>query len=335
LTSTLHNMSFYAQPGWTSGSFEGTTYRYLSIKPSGTKPVLLLLHGFPSGPMSFRPLIPLLVEQGYGVIAPDLLGYGGTDKPTDVQAYSRPAMADALAAMLDKEMVESVVVLGHDHGSPVASSFVRFYPKRSIALVLCAVGYSPPNPDGFDIQKIMAVTTPLVGYELFGYWGFFAQANAPALISEHMDSFVSLLYPKDPSVWTTRFAPTGALEKNLRADYRCEEAEWVSDSEKKELKEYLHSTGLAGPLKWYEASVANIGYEREKAISTRLSLPYLFLAAKKDFIAIPMLAATQHELCDDLTAKELDTCHWVCEEDPKGVIREISDFLLAKGLLSK
>jgi hypothetical protein len=64
--------------------------------------------------LSFRKIIPLLISQGYGIIAPEMLGYGGTAKPTDVSAYSFIKMADSLKELLTAEELDKVIVLGHD-----------------------------------------------------------------------------------------------------------------------------------------------------------------------------------------------------------------------------
>jgi soluble epoxide hydrolase/lipid-phosphate phosphatase len=94
---------------------DGTTYAYICIPPSSsTRPTFLLLHGFPSSSFDWRRVIPLLQEDGYGIIAPDLLGYGDTDKPTELAAYSRKRMADHINELVLKENVKQVIGVGHD-----------------------------------------------------------------------------------------------------------------------------------------------------------------------------------------------------------------------------
>lgn len=52
----------------------------------------------------------------------------------------------------------------------------------------------------------------MFGYELFGYWKFFSEEGADNIIEAHWQSFMSILYVKDPNKWITDFAPTGALK---------------------------------------------------------------------------------------------------------------------------
>lgn len=66
------------------------------------------------GILGLRKIIPLLISRGYGVIAPEMLGYGGTAKPTDVAAYSRLRIGDSLKDLLVTEGLNKVIVLGHD-----------------------------------------------------------------------------------------------------------------------------------------------------------------------------------------------------------------------------
>ena len=51
--------------------------------------------------------------KGYGILAPDLLGYGGTDKPKELEAF-RYKMADEVVGILDHERVEKVLGVAHD-----------------------------------------------------------------------------------------------------------------------------------------------------------------------------------------------------------------------------
>ena len=93
----------------------GNTYRYVHYHAHGVeKPTVLFLHGFPSSSYDWRRQFKYFAERGYGVLAPDLLGYGGTDKSTDVQAYTLKNQADDINALLDCMGIGDVVSVGHD-----------------------------------------------------------------------------------------------------------------------------------------------------------------------------------------------------------------------------
>lgn len=94
---------------------DGTTYAYVHIAPTlSTKPTFLLLHGWPSSSYDWRHQISFLSSLGYGIIAPDLLGYGETDAPIEVEAYEFKRMANHIAELLEHEKVVKVIGVGHD-----------------------------------------------------------------------------------------------------------------------------------------------------------------------------------------------------------------------------
>lgn len=93
---------------------DGVNYAYVYAVASGSEPTFLLLHGFPSSSYDWRHQIQALTAKGFGVIVPDLLGYGDTDSPADLESYSFKRMSDHLAEILANEGIEKVIGVGHD-----------------------------------------------------------------------------------------------------------------------------------------------------------------------------------------------------------------------------
>jgi pimeloyl-ACP methyl ester carboxylesterase len=86
---------------------------------NGGKPVLLL-HGWPDSSYLWRNQIPFLVANGFRVIAPDLRGFGRSDRPEGVGAYSlQNAVADVIG-ILDALGIDAADVVAHDWGAAVA-----------------------------------------------------------------------------------------------------------------------------------------------------------------------------------------------------------------------
>lgn len=92
----------------------GLLYSYYYSPAQGDKPTVFLLHGFPSTSHDWRRVVPLFESKGYGLIVPDLLGYGGTDKPSDPALYVSSVMSKDLVDILDAEKLDKVVAIGHD-----------------------------------------------------------------------------------------------------------------------------------------------------------------------------------------------------------------------------
>jgi haloacetate dehalogenase len=94
---------------------------------------LVLLHGFPETWYCWRHQIPVLAEK-FNVIAPDLRGYGGTDKPAS--GYDKRTMARDIRVLLQHLKVEKVSIVGHDRGARVATRFAKDYPAMLDRLVV-------------------------------------------------------------------------------------------------------------------------------------------------------------------------------------------------------
>lgn len=75
---------------------------------------MLLIHGFPSSSYDWRHQIDYFVSEGYGVVAPDLLCYGGTDNPSDLTRFALKSIVGEMQLLLDCEGVAKVFAVGHD-----------------------------------------------------------------------------------------------------------------------------------------------------------------------------------------------------------------------------
>lgn len=92
----------------------GLNYHYYFSPPASGKPTLLLVHGFPSLAVDWHPQINYFKGKGYGLVVPDQLGYGGTDKPKESKAYVHSRLAQDLVDIIDHENVTDVIAIGHD-----------------------------------------------------------------------------------------------------------------------------------------------------------------------------------------------------------------------------
>jgi len=104
---------------------------------------VLLLHGFPDSSALWRKQVPALVGAGFRAIAPDLRGFGESERPPNVEDYAiRNSFADALA-ILDVLELERAHVVGHDFGAGLAWALAALAPDRVDRLVVLSVGH--PN----------------------------------------------------------------------------------------------------------------------------------------------------------------------------------------------
>jgi pimeloyl-ACP methyl ester carboxylesterase len=119
----------------------GRRVRYLAAGHEG--PVLVFLHGLGGSSATWRPVMEL-VGGAARVIAPDLLGHGGSDAPASGD-YSPAGHATWLRDLLRALDVDSATVVGHSFGGGVALQYAHQYPERVERLVLVASGGLGPE----------------------------------------------------------------------------------------------------------------------------------------------------------------------------------------------
>ncbi len=120
--------------------------------PEDGKPVLLL-HGWPDSHRLWRHQVPALTAAGLRTIAPDLRGFGDSDRPEAVEAYALPnALAD-VQAVLDELGVARAHVVGHDWGAAVAWLLGALAADRVDRLVALSVGHLSAFGQGGFVQR--------------------------------------------------------------------------------------------------------------------------------------------------------------------------------------
>jgi hypothetical protein len=119
----------------------GFNYHYYLCTSSVGKPTLLLVHGFPSLAVDWHNQINYFKERGYGLIVPDQLGYGGSDKPAEVAAYTHSSLAKDLIEILDHEKATDVVAIGHDWCEYL---LLKFHSTDHVGMIKGIEDYKPP-----------------------------------------------------------------------------------------------------------------------------------------------------------------------------------------------
>lgn len=113
----------------------------LHLVEEGTGFPVMLLHGFPDSSRLWQEQTVALAEAGFRVIAPDLRGFGRSDKPKKTSAYKMTTIVSDLESLLDALGVEQAHVVGHDWGAVAAWAFAGHKPRRTARLVAISVGH--------------------------------------------------------------------------------------------------------------------------------------------------------------------------------------------------
>ncbi len=129
-------------PGpWTHRSISANGIG-LHVAEAGEGPLVLMVHGFPESWYSWRHQLPALAEAGYRVIAPDLRGYGDSDRPTEVEDYGIRPLTDDLLGLVDEAGREKATIVGHDWGAPVAWNAALMRPEQFRAVIAHELGHN-------------------------------------------------------------------------------------------------------------------------------------------------------------------------------------------------
>lgn len=175
---------------------------YLDEGPSDG-PVLLLMHGQPTWSYLYRFMIPSLVKSGFRVIAPDLIGFGRSDKPTRREDYTYANHVEWMSDWVTKLGLQDITVFFQDWGSLIGLRLVTAFPDRFSRVVL-SNGGMPTGiiPADFTVPlKEAYKTLPVVQAEELGarfkdtsgipgflYWRKFCAESADLDIGHLMGS---------------------------------------------------------------------------------------------------------------------------------------------------
>ncbi|KAI0550750.1 alpha/beta-hydrolase [Xylaria curta] len=324
-----------SEPSLTTKSLvttDGTTYVYDHVAPhNDSMPTFLLLHGYPASRYYWHHQIRPLTEAGFGIIAPDSLGYGDSSKPTAIEEYNLKNMADHMAQILDAENLPDVIGVGHDWGAGVLSRCAVFQAKRFSKLVFMSVGYAAPGVF-FDVDGINGAGLQNLGYTPFGYWYFFNSYDSAEIISQNLESFFHLLYPADSSRWGTDFAQISAARAWLAANKTTELPSWLSTEDKATfLRTYSQPDATVSSLNYYKALLRGVQVAGEASLTDedrKLKVPVLGIAGADDGVTLPdvLIGGTEPWAVAGFEVRTVQAGHWVMLEKPDEISQILIDF---------
>jgi haloalkane dehalogenase len=123
--------------------FEGL---HMHVVDEGEGEPILLLHGEPTSSYLWRNVIPPLVAAGYRAIAPDLIGFGHSDKPEDIGWYSYDRHVASIAQLVEELDLRDVTLVVHDWGGPIGLRVAVEHEARIARLVILDTGIGVGAP---------------------------------------------------------------------------------------------------------------------------------------------------------------------------------------------
>ncbi|HTE42362.1 MAG TPA: alpha/beta hydrolase [Steroidobacteraceae bacterium] len=289
----------------------------MRIAEMGTGPLVILVHGWPESWYSWRHQLPALAAAGYHAVAPDMRGYGKTDKPQAVEAYDIHQVTADLVGIIDALGEKNAMLVGHDWGAIVAWQAVLLHPQRFTSLVAMSVPYS-----GRGQQSIVQSLQRTLG-ENFYYILYFQE---PGVAEKEFDAdprgILSRLYlspdsPREaPTVTDTKRAAGGWIP---RLGKPKELPSWLTKADLDYYVNEFTASGFRGGINYYRNFHRN--WETTPQLNgVQVKVPVLFIAGEKDSVirgaTAEGLTTSMKNAVPDLRGVKLfpNTGHWVQQE---------------------
>src|SRR6266403_6108653 len=138
---------------------------HLHVAEQGTGPLVILCHGFPESWYSWRHQLAALAAAGFHAVAPDMRGYGQTDAPAEIEAYTLLHLVGDIVGLVSALGEKWAVIAGHDWGAPVAWHAALLRPDRFRAVIGLSVPFRPRGSTRPTTQ--MPQTADTVFYQLY------------------------------------------------------------------------------------------------------------------------------------------------------------------------
>jgi haloalkane dehalogenase len=205
--------------------FEGVRVHYLDEGPANASAIWLCLHGQPTWSYLYRKMIPVFLKAGHRVVAPDFIGFGRSDKPTEESVYTFDFHREMLLWLIDRLDLRSIRLVCQDWGGLLGLTLPMSRPDRFSALLVMNTtlgtgdvplgegflawrDYVRNRPD-FDIAELMLRSSPgLSAQEAAAYAAPFPDSSFkagvrrfPEMVPDHQDAPGAALSRKARTWW--------------------------------------------------------------------------------------------------------------------------------------
>jgi pimeloyl-ACP methyl ester carboxylesterase len=259
----------------------------MHIAEHGAGPTVVLCRGFPECWYSWRHQLAALAAAGYHAVAPDMRGYGQTDRPEAIDQYTLLHMVGDMVGLLDALGAPEAVIAGHDWGAPVAWAAAVLRPDRFRGVIALSGPFGPRGPsrpttampqnadslfyqlyfqtpevaEG-EFERDVRSTIRIMLYSISG--------DAPPLAGSVVDHAAPGMVRRDGGFLANMLNP-----KFLPA--------WLSESDVDFYAAKFVRTGFRDGLNWYRNIDRN--WELFAAFAgAKVSVPALYIAGERDIV---------------------------------------------------
>jgi pimeloyl-ACP methyl ester carboxylesterase len=308
----------------------------MHVAEQGDGPLVLLCHGFPESWYSWRHQLAALAAAGFHAVAPDMRGYGQTDRPAEIDQYTLLHLVGDMVGLADALGGGPAVIAGHDWGAPVAWHAALLRPDRFRAVIGLSVPYRPRG--SVRPTTAMPQTDDAIFYQLY----FQAPGVAEAELSRDVRSSIRRILFSGSGEGRRAHAGLGnpaAVGMVPRGGgflrHTAEPAtppSWLTEADVDFYAGEFTRAGFRGGLNWYRNIDRNWELMAPYA-GARVTVPALYVAGDQDLVVhfrgmdqlLPNLKKFVPELRQTIM---LPGCgHWTQQERPKEVNDAILTFL--------
>jgi pimeloyl-ACP methyl ester carboxylesterase len=303
----------------------------LHAAEQGEGPLVILCHGFPECWYSWRHQLGALAKAGFRAVAPDLRGYGRSDRPEQAERYTILDDIGDLVGLVDALGAGQAVIAGHDVGATIAWQAALLRPDRFRAVIALSVPFRP-RAFGTSVPPttLMPRTKDAVFYQLFLQTPEAEAALERDLRRTFRSQFYSLSGDRPPTTGSGGFAGGMVPLKGAPLADPASLPAWVTESDIGVYVEEFSRSGFRGPLAWYR----NVDRSWELLApfaGEAVTVPALYMAGDRDFVAgaFSQFITKQSAMVPKLRpAIMLGGCgHWTEQERAPQVSAAMIDFL--------
>ncbi|MEO8970503.1 MAG: alpha/beta hydrolase [Ktedonobacteraceae bacterium] len=295
----------------------------MHIAEQGTGPLVLLLHGFPELWYSWEKQMTALAAAGYHAVAPDMRGYGQTDRPAKVEQYTHLHLVGDIVGLLDALGEQQAIVAGHDWGASVAWNLALFRPDRVRGVIGLSVPYSPRGK-----ASILPIMRSALGNGF--YMSYFQQPGvAEAEFERNVRTTMRKFLTADIS--GAAVVPEGKGMLDVMSVPETLPA-WLTGQDLDYFTAEFERTGFTGGLNWYRT--IDLTWELMAPWQHALVMqPALFMAGENDITVsfpgarngIANMRATVPNIKRTILLE--DCGHWIGQERPAEVNAAMVEFI--------
>ena len=304
----------------------------------GEGPLVIFCHGWPESWYSYRHQLPAVAKAGFKAVAYDVRGYGESDKPHEVEAYSMRNMTNDVIGIIDALDYDTAITIGHDWGGPIALNTAALNEDRITATGTLSVPFNSRGPmPTLDLWK--EIYKDRFFYQLY----FQKEGIAEEEFESDLTRALFMTYTNSDGrgmKFNFEKGQSGLVPEKTKDSTFLEGMEvfedfpdWFSKEDLDYFVSQFEISGLRGPFNRYRAQ--NIDWHEIPELEGKiLEQPAFFVTGTLD--PVNFFVPSDQSLTDRikpnyknlLFAEELEGIgHWTQQEAPEEVNSFILDFL--------